>query len=140
MVGYYAACAVLWALLAALWVASRQEGFPAWLEAHPKAMLALLGVSQLPKNALRTLRRFYFYLSGGWTWILVWSWWLGPWVKVYFFRSVTTSKGYDIARMSTMIVIASYAAAGFYAIGRGITIWFKEIYLGIEKPAKRFRR
>jgi|GEM_PF-6258047 len=131
---YLAACGLLWLFLTALWVGSLQPGFPGWLASHPRLMVALLGTDRMPAKPSRTLTRFYFFLAGGWTWILAWSWWLGPLIKEQFFRDVTTTKAYEIARISTIIVVAAYAATGFFAIGKAVSIWFKEIYAPSPNP------
>ncbi len=127
-VGYYIACMIIWLGLTGAAAAALRPGFPEWLEAHPRVMLYLLGINRLPLNPSRTLKRFYLFLAGGWTWILVWSWWWMPLLKDYFFRSTPTPIAFRIARISTLIVVGAYAAVGFFAIGRSLTIWFKDIY------------
>ncbi|MCK5243237.1 hypothetical protein KAR34_12385 [bacterium] len=125
---YYLACAFLWSGLMSLVVMAWRPGFPEWLTAHPKVMVLLLGTDQLPRRPVLTLRRFYLFLTCGFTWLLVWSWWLMPVIKDFFFRSTPTPTAWQVARISSIIVVLGYAAVGFYGIGKAITIWFKEIY------------
>lgn len=128
MIAYYSAAVLLWVFLAVMAVGTLRPGFTAWLQAHPRVRLNLLGTNQLPKNPERVLRRFYLFLAGGWTWILVWAWWLMPAIRAWFFKRVTTGKGYETAKIATLIVLAAYAVTGFYAIGKAVSIWFREIY------------
>lgn len=140
IVFYYNAAATLCLGLITLAGLSFWPGFPAWLEKHPKVMLALLGINVLPLRPARTLKRFYLFLAGGLVWLLAWSWWLMPWLKRMFFHAVNSSRAYEYARISTLIVMAAYSALGFFCIGRAIFIWLKEIYnrpdlaSGSEKP------
>jgi len=129
---YYFACVFLWAGLIILAVMAIRPGFPEWLRAHPQIMVLLLGTNQMPAKPVRTLRRFYLFLTGGWTWLLVWSWWLMPAIRDFFFRSTPNPTAFQIARISSIIVILAYAGVGFFAIGRAITIWFREIYSHTE--------
>lgn len=127
-ISYFVACSLIWmGLMVLVWFAFRTN-FAQWLTNHRKAFFYLLGVQKLPNQPEKTLKRFYGFLAGGWTWILLWSWWFMPELKDYFFQSVETALAYKIARWSTLIVVAGYAAVGFFAIGKAITIWFKEIY------------
>lgn len=130
---YYTACAVLWLGLTSLALLVLRPGFITWLEARPGLRVWLLGTDRMPDRPARTLRRFYWFLDGGWTWLLVWSWWLMPALRDYFFRSATQPAALQTARLSGIIVMLSYAAAGFFAIGRGITIWYREIYAPLPR-------
>jgi hypothetical protein len=134
---YYTACVVLWLGLTALALLALRPGFSAWLEARPGVRVWLLGTDRMPDRPVRTLRRFYWFLDGGWTWLLVWSWWLMPALKNYFFRSATQPAALQTARLSSIIVVLAYAATGFFAIGRGITIWYREIYAPLPRPEGR---
>ncbi|MBN1594871.1 hypothetical protein JW933_02990 [candidate division FCPU426 bacterium] len=125
---YYLACGLVWLGLTILASMAVRQGFPEWLRSHPKTMVCLLGTNRMPAKPVRTLRRFYLFLCGGFTWLLVWSWWIMPPVKNFFFKSIPTPVAFKIARISTLVVVIAYAAAGFFAIGRAVTIWFKEIY------------
>ncbi len=125
---YYAACIILWLGLTALAIMAGRRDFPLFLAARPRLMVLLLGTNRMPSRPLRTLRRFYWFLDGGWTWLLVWSWWLMPWVRDFFYRSTPNPTAFHIARISSIIIVLLYAIVGFFAIGRAITIWFREIY------------
>jgi hypothetical protein len=125
---YYGVSIALAALLAVLGLASLHPRFADWLGARPRVMILLLGINQLPLKPVRTLRRFYLFLSGGWLWLLAWSWWLMPWLKNLFYRNVPSLKAYQVARTATLILLVAYSAFGFYAIGKALNIWFKEIY------------
>lgn len=125
---YYGASIFLAVLLAALGLVSLHPGFADWLGTHPRAMVLLLGIDELPPKAVRTLRRFYLYLSGGWVWLLAWSWWLMPILKNIFYRHVPSLKAYQTARLATLVLLLAYSAFGFFCIGKAINIWFKEIY------------
>ena len=91
-------------------------------------MVLLLGIDRLPLNPIRTLRRFYLFLSGGWIWLLVWSWGLMPLLKNVFYRNLPSLKAYQTARLATLILLIAYSAFGFFCIGKALNIWFKEIY------------
>jgi uncharacterized membrane protein SirB2 len=132
-IAYYVACGLLFSGLMTMVIMSIRPGFPEWLTQHSKLMMVLLGTNQLPKRPVRTLRRFYIFLTAGFTWLLVWSWWLMPLVKDFFFKSTPTPAAWQVARISSIIVVLAYAAAGFYWIGKAITIWFKEIYSPVIK-------
>jgi len=125
---YYVASVILWLGLTILAVGALFPGFVRWLSAHPQGMVLLLGVNRLPENAERILRRFYLYLDIGWTWLLVWSWWLMPWFKNFFYHNVNSERAFQVARYSTLIVLVAYSVFGFFCIGRAISIWFKQIY------------
>jgi hypothetical protein len=131
-IAYYGISVFLWVLLAALGFGSLHPRFAAWLAAHPRTQLWLLGIDRLPAKPVLTLRRFYLFLSGGWTWLLLWSWWLMPLLKNSFYRNVPSLKAYQTARLATLILLVSYSAFGFYCIGKALNIWFKEIY---HRPA-----
>lgn len=134
---YYAACVVLWLGLTALALLVLRPGFIAWLEARPGLRVWLLGTDRMPDKPAHTLRRFYWFLDGGWTWLLVWSWWLMPALRDHFFRSATQPAALQTARLSSIIVVLAYAATGFFAIGRGITIWYREIYAPLPRHEER---
>jgi len=125
---YYVACAVLWVFLTGMAVLAFIPAFPDWLRAHRRVTLWLLGIDQLPAEPAPILRRFYVFLAGGWTWLLVWSWWLMPAVKDVFYRSIHSTRSYHIARTATFVVLLAYVVFGFYCIGRAIYIWMKKIY------------
>ena len=127
-IAYYGISVLLWVLLAALGLSSLHPRFADWLREHPRALLLLLGINQLPLQPARTLRRFYLLLSGGWTWLLVWYWWLMPLLKNNFYRNVSTLKAYQTARLATLILLVAYSAFGFYCIGKALNLWLKEIY------------
>ncbi|MEW6516352.1 MAG: hypothetical protein AB1439_05535 [candidate division FCPU426 bacterium] len=132
---YYAACLALWLGLTVMALLVLRRDFIAWLEARPGLRVWLLGTDRMPPA--RTIQRFYWFLDGGWTWILVWSWWLMPALREYFFRSATQPAALQTARLSSIIVVLSYAATGFFAIGRGITIWYREIYSPVPDTFRR---
>ncbi|MCD4814139.1 hypothetical protein K8S19_10665 [bacterium] len=134
---YYSASILLWVFLAVMAWAALRSGFPKWLREHEQAMLVLLGTNQMPANPEKTLRRFYLFLGGGWTWLLIWSWWLMPVVKDFFFREVSNPAALQISRISSGIVLFAYAGVGFFWIGKAVTIWFKEIYNHQEKEIVR---
>jgi hypothetical protein len=125
---YYGVSVALWVFLTGLAVLAWLPDFPARLERHPRAMLVLLGVNRLQPDARPQLRKFYSYLAGGWTWILVWSWWLMPLCKQKFYPAAHSLKAFQLARTSMMILMISYAAFGFFCIGKAIQIWMKKIY------------
>jgi hypothetical protein len=125
---YYGASVFLAVLLVVLGLASLHPRFADWLGDRPKVMILLLGINLLPLKPVRTLRRFYLFLSGGWIWLLVWSWWLMPWLKNLFYHNVPSLKAYQMARISTLILLVAYSAFGFYCIGKALNIWYKEIY------------
>lgn len=125
---YYLASCWLWLGLTVLVIFALRPGFPEWLRKHPAAMVKLLGTDRMPDQPGRTLRRFYLFLYSGFTWLLAWSWWVMPAVKKYLYQAVTSEQTYQIARYSTLGVYALYAAVGFFAIARGIMLWFKKIY------------
>ena len=123
---YYLACVLLWLGLTILALLSLSNRFYDYLTRHPKFTLYLLGINIVP--AVADLKKFYLFLAGGWTWLLVWSWWLMPWLKEYFFKTVSNPPTLQIARISSLVVIVSYTGVGFFFIGKSLTIWFKKIY------------
>lgn len=125
---YYTACAVLWIGLAVLTAWSLRPSLAAWLTAHPRAMAWLLGLDRLPEDAPRVLRRFYLHLTGGWTWLLVWAWWLLPWFKTRFYRGAATLQSYQMARTATVVMLIATAVFGFYGIAKAILIWQRELH------------
>lgn len=125
---YYSASILLWLFLALMAWASLQPGFVAWLRRNEKWMIVLLGTNQMPQKPEKTLKRFYLFLVGGWTWLLAWSWWLMPVIKTFFFREINNPTALRISRLSSMIVLLAYAGVGFFCIAKAVTIWFKEIY------------
>ncbi len=125
---YTVACAVLWVGLAVLTVWSLRPSLAEWLRAHPRAGIWLLGVDRLPEDAPRVLRRFYLYLTGGWTWLLVWSWWLLPWFKTRFYHGAATLQTYQMARTATVVLMIATAGFGFYGIAKAIMIWRRDLY------------
>lgn len=125
---YYGLSVLLWVILFALGMCSLHQQFATWLQLHPKVMLWILGINRLPTKPVRTLRRFYLFLASGWTWLLVWSWWIMPVLKNYYYYNLNSLKSYQIARISLMIILAAYSAFGFFCIGKSLSIWFKEIY------------
>jgi hypothetical protein len=131
---YYGACALLWVGLTGLAVWSFQPSLAAWFAVHPRARAWLLGLERLPEDAPRVLRTFYLYLAGGWTWLLVWSWWLLPWFKLQFYRSAATAQAYRVARISMLVLVAATAVFGFFCIGKAIQVWRRDLYAPSLKP------
>ncbi len=131
---YYGVCVVLWVGLTALAVWSLWPSLAAWYASHPRALAWLLGLERLPPDAAGVLRKFYLYLDGGWTWLLVWSWWLLPWFKARFYRGAGTVQAYQMARTSTLVLMIATAVFGFYFIGRALIVWRRELYLRQAPP------
>lgn len=125
---YWVVAVLLWLFLTVMAVWSLFPGLARWLAARPRAQVFLLGINQMPDEPEKTLRRFYLYLDIGWTWLLLWSWWLMPWLKTWFYRGVASEKAYQLARVSTLVVLVAYSAFGFFCIGRAISLWFRRIY------------
>lgn len=125
---YFGFSGLLWSFLTIMVVLIWRNDFVNWLAQHEQARFYLLGVEKLPDQAKALLRKFYTYLFAGWTWILLWAWWIMPQLKDYFFRSVNNEVTLKVARISTLIVIISYAAVGFFAIAKAITLWYRKIY------------
>jgi hypothetical protein len=119
---------LLWVVLFGLGSCSLHPEFAGWLQQHPKVMTLLLGINQLPLKPVRTLRRFYLFLASGWTWLLVWSWWIMPALKNSFYHNLNSLKSFQMARISMLIILIAYSAFGFYCVGKALNIWFKEIY------------
>jgi hypothetical protein len=133
---YYGACALLWAGLTTLAVWSLRPSLAAWYGSHPRARAWLVGVERLPAQAPRALRAFYLYLAGGWTWLLVWSWWLLPWFKLVFYRSAGTARAYQVARTSLLVMVVATAVFGFFCIGKAVQIWRRDLYLPSLRPGE----
>jgi hypothetical protein len=131
---YYMVTFLLTLLLGSLASAAAWPGFPQWLTQHPRLMLALLGINLLPPDPVKTLRRFYWFLAGGWAWILVWTWWVMPSLREYFFSTAHSGQTMEMARWSTQLIMGAYAAVGFFAIGRSLIIWYREIYNRADRP------
>ncbi len=125
---YYGISILIWLYLAVLVVLVWRPAFVDWLQGSAKGMYYLLGVSRLPDHPTSLLKRFFGYLAGGWTWLLVWSWWLMPQLKLYFYKSISNEMSFKVARISTMVVLLAYGGVGFFAIAKAITIWYKKIY------------
>lgn len=125
---YTIASALLWLFLATLGVAAWRPGFVEWLQGHPRLQMVLLGIDRLPSDPVRVLKRFYGFLAAGWTWILLWSWFLMPLLRTWFFRGVNGPRSFQLAQIATLIVVVAYAATGFFSIGKAVSIWYREIY------------
>jgi hypothetical protein len=133
---YYGVCGLLWVGLTSLAVWSLRPSLAAWYAVHPRALAWLVGLERLPPRAPQTLRTFYLYLAGGWTWLLVWSWWLLPWFKVRIYRGAATAHAYQIARTSVLILVVATAVFGFYCIGKAIQIWRRDLYVPSLRPGE----
>ncbi len=125
---YYGISILIWLYLAVMVVLVWRTAFVDWLKGSAKGMYYLLGVGKLPDAPTSLLKRFFGYLWGGWTWILLWSWWLMPLLKKYFFKFISNEMSFKIAQISTLIVVIAYGAAGFFAIAKAIILWYKKIY------------
>lgn len=125
---YYGLSILLWLFLITMLILIWRDDFWFWLTTNRQAGFYLLGVEKLSENSKPLARKFYSYLAAGWTWILIWAWWLMPMLKAYFFKSISNELTLKVARISTLIVVISYAAVGFFAIAKALTIWYRNIY------------